>query len=403
MKMRLIVVSCLLLFACSDENEFQYLSLSRERIEYNGGTKANFFATVANESSYPLQQTGFFISVYPDFRSGYTLTTETSHVGEYNAENIADLPRGRRMYMKALAATEKGQLLGRTLSFATDGEVNKGTWNSVVEENGTLYVNIYATFSVNESTYFLLGEKGLYRFNHNTNEVNLVMHHDVINNASMSCVVDGQVFIYSKDRFYKFDTSDNTFTPLALTPFGKVMFPAHFIIGNTIYLGLGRTIFNSGSFGYNALFWKFDTSKNEWSPIAPFPGENRELAMSFTQNNFGFVGGGSNRQEGLVSFNDLWQYDPGTNEWKQKASVPLDAPPHENLTGTANGNFGYALFFFDLYEYNTAYDYWEKMTKIPSITFAYPGSALFSREGKLYRANFSGSTTLSFTLWSYEK
>lgn len=80
-------------------------------------------------------------------------------------------------------------------------------------------------------------------------------------------------------------------------------------------------------FGFSPLF----SQQKAWTQKADFF-EKREGAVSFVINNKLYVGTGDEKA-------DWWQYDPSTNVWIQKASLP--APGRSFATGFSIGNKGY--------------------------------------------------------------
>ncbi|MBK8341838.1 MAG: hypothetical protein IPL12_00140 [Bacteroidetes bacterium] len=61
-------------------------------------------------------------------------------------------------------------------------------------------------------------------------------------------------------------------------------------------------------------------SQNTWSTIASFGGGERERAIAFVIGSRAYVGTGIDSAN--ICKSDLWEYDPGTNSWTQKANVP---------------------------------------------------------------------------------
>ena len=62
------------------------------------------------------------------------------------------------------------------------------------------------------------------------------------------------------------------------------------------------------------------SAPNDWRKLNAFGGAKKERAVSFVIGNFGYVGTGVDTAEHVTK--DFWQYNPGTDTWTQKASVP---------------------------------------------------------------------------------
>jgi N-acetylneuraminic acid mutarotase len=89
---------------------------------------------------------------------------------------------------------------------------------------------------------------------------------------------------------------------------------ASFVIQDIAYCG-------SGVVPFVALgdFYAFDLLSESWDTISPLPtGQERQYAAAFSNDSLGFLFGGF-----AGSFlNDLWQYDPATDQWTQKSAMP---------------------------------------------------------------------------------
>ena len=62
--------------------------------------------------------------------------------------------------------------------------------------------------------------------------------------------------------------------------------------------------------------WCGGYAQGTWTQKASLPGNNREGAVSFTIGNKGYIATGY----GLGWLKDLWEYDPSSNSWTQKAN-----------------------------------------------------------------------------------
>ncbi len=72
------------------------------------------------------------------------------------------------------------------------------------------------------------------------------------------------------------------------------------------------------------LCWFLGTAQaqtyNQWVKKADFGGLQRARAVGFSVGNTGYALGGVDTADQV--HNDLWAYDPGTNTWSQRASLP---------------------------------------------------------------------------------
>ena len=124
-------------------------------------------------------------------------------------------------------------------------------------------------------------------------------------------------------------------------------YASSFVIGNYAYVVGGAGYGNTPSATALKDMWRFDPSANggqgSWfgTQLAPIP-VGRNSGVGFAINNKGYVGTGStvfNINQGGTQLNDMWEYDPTANTWKQMASVP--GGPRFAAIGFNIGNLGY--------------------------------------------------------------
>jgi len=128
-----------------------------------------------------------------------------------------------------------------------------------------------------------------------------------------------------------------------------------FSINDTIYVG------NTG--GRN--FYKYDYTTDTWTSKSDAPAgfDDRTGSTGFAVNGKGYVIGGLNKSHAATA--ELWQYDPATDSWTQKA----DFPGGKRAWGFAfvignNAYFGGGADTVDLPGFNAAglTDFWEYNT-----------------------------------------
>ncbi len=88
---------------------------------------------------------------------------------------------------------------------------------------------------------------------------------------------------------------------------------ASFSIGNKGYIGTGT----DGTSFYRDL-WEYDPATDVWTQKAILPGVFRSGAVGFSVNNKGYIGTGYSNTGTYL--NDMWEYDPVSNTWLQKAN-----------------------------------------------------------------------------------
>lgn len=102
-----------------------------------------------------------------------------------------------------------------------------------------------------------------------------------------------------------------------------------FTIDNYAYVGTGQ-----GASGLKNDFYRYNPVLNIWAPIADFGGTARRQAVSFAIGDKGYVGTGDDG----IARNDFWQYYPAANAWSQKANFP--GSPRSGAVGWGYGYSG---------------------------------------------------------------
>src|ERR1700722_1022190 len=110
--------------------------------------------------------------------------------------------------------------------------------------------------------------------------------------------------------------SQGTWTSRDTLPNDSAMFQgiSGFSIGKYGYAGLGE--YGLGSKYFTSL-WQFNPATNSWTQKANFPGSARTYAVGFAIGGKGYVGTGANE---LSDFRkDFYAYDTATNVWARIA------------------------------------------------------------------------------------
>lgn len=119
--------------------------------------------------------------------------------------------------------------------------------------------------------------------------------------------------------------------------------------------------------------WKYSPSTNKWTKLPDFPGKLRTDATAFTVNGKAYlVGGAVETESDIADLTDVWEYDPATGQWQQKADFPGGA--RHGAVGFSIGDKGYiciggqsgrSTYYSDLWQYNPASDKWSKLADFP--------------------------------------
>ncbi|MEQ9305395.1 MAG: kelch repeat-containing protein [Marinoscillum sp.] len=172
-----------------------------------------------------------------------------------------------------------------------------------------------------------------------------------------------------------------------------------FVIDEYAYVGLG-----TDGDDYLTDFWRYDADNNFWQKMAEFPGEGRVSAVAFSAAGKGYVSTGFNDDLDTEELNDLWEYDPGTNNWTQKSDFPgggryagvAFALNGRGFIGTGyNGNY-----LKDFWSYNPDSDDW---TQIVSLYGSKRQSATaFVIDNRAYVLSGSNNGVSLYDFWAYD-
>jgi N-acetylneuraminic acid mutarotase len=136
------------------------------------------------------------------------------------------------------------------------------------------------------------------------------------NAGYVGCGFDGS-YIY--DDVWKYDDVNDSWTKLAAHVPQALIFPAAFVSGNKAYVLTGGT----APSGVNEVsnMWCFDPSNATWTPKAAFGGGIRQCCFAFSNNGYGYAGGGQTNY--TTVYKDMWRYNVGANSWTRVEDIPL--------------------------------------------------------------------------------
>ncbi len=178
----------------------------------------------------------------------------------------------------------------------------------------------------------------------------------------------------------EYDPGSNTWTFKSSLPI-PLRGSAAFSIGSKAYITTG-----GGSYGLNYQMLEWDQGANVWNTRATFPaGRGRMSAVGVTIGNRGYIGTGFDLAERAL--NDFWEYDPVSNSWAQKTSLPGSSRCYATAFAIDDkiyiglGNNGTA-YLKDWWEYTPSTDTWRRMEDLAGD--ARTGAMGFSVNGKGY-------------------
>ncbi len=211
-------------------------------------------------------------------------------------------------------------------------------------------------------------------------------------------IENGKIF-YSKTLSFK-TLEQTTWSLKSTNPNGPLTGAASFTIGNRFFIGTGFR--NS----YLNTFYEIDYLNDEWIPIANLPSHERANSISFSIDNYGYVGLGKNcTGQGLCThnyFNDLWRYEAENNTWVKMADFPGDGRAYstsfviEKKAYVTNGSSG---DHFDFWEYDSTTNSWSQKATYPGNCVSRGSSFAINNKGYV---GFGWDDGTCFDFWEYD-
>lgn len=122
--------------------------------------------------------------------------------------------------------------------------------------------------------------------------------------------------------------------------------------------------------------WCYSPATDTWTQKADLPGDARRNAVAFVVNGKAYVATGMNASESFAGdeLNDMWEYNPVTNGWTQKANYPGGGGAGVYFAASfaihdkgyiCCGKIGPSWYAQDLWEYKPATDTWLQRANFP--------------------------------------
>ncbi len=157
------------------------------------------------------------------------------------------------------------------------------------------------------------------------------------------------------------------------------------------YDGYGYVMGGSDADGDLKDMYKYDPQEDSWTTLDDFPGEARGYSIGGVAGGKAYVGFGRSQQPGepLEFYDDLWEFDPATENWKRLAACPCDGRGHPAFITTDTKIFvglGNSLLgnYKDWWEYDIASDSWSQKPDFPNARRHHP--YFFEIDGLVYVA-----------------
>lgn len=178
-----------------------------------------------------------------------------------------------------------------------------------------------------------------------------------------------------------------------------------FAIGSKAYVcsGTGDGILNFQD------MWEYDQATDTWAQKANMPGTSRRRTNIEVVNGIAYMMGGIHWNGGSGNntiLSDFWSYDPATDAWTQKADLPFGA-----LGGGISFAIGTEIYFgigIDQNQvqqniwwmYNATTDSWTQKTSFPGNTRVH-GVSFRSKDRFFFGLGITTGSVLCDDLWLY--
>lgn len=202
--------------------------------------------------------------------------------------------------------------------------------------------------------------------------------------------------------WWEYNPVTNTWTQKATYPgsasWNGIYFGCGFTVNGMGYIVGGK----QGNSQYVSALWQYNPTTNSWLQRATFPGGTRYSMSAFTINGIAYAGLGTDEN---ILQNDWWQYNPATNVWTQKNNFP--GTGRFAAAGFAIGQYGYVVggsdggYKDELWQYDAAADNW--WPKAPYGGGERRSLGVFVIANAAYACCGSGFTGKRRDVWQYEQ
>ncbi|MEZ4936169.1 MAG: kelch repeat-containing protein [Crocinitomicaceae bacterium] len=201
-------------------------------------------------------------------------------------------------------------------------------------------------------------------------------------------------------EFYCFDHVGEIWTQIAFLPANQErQYACGFSINGKGYVFGG---IRGGQF-LNDL-WEYDPISDQWSPKDTLPGLGRSGASCFTLNGIAYILGGKTNNQNAIK--EVWSFDPIFNSLTQEGDLPIE---NWRSTACSNDQKGYLFGGVDdagnysniLYEFNPSNPSWNPLTTFSGLGRSYCKITMIdSKIFLLFGTDSSG--TFYNDLWQFD-
>jgi len=151
------------------------------------------------------------------------------------------------------------------------------------------------------------------------------------------------------------------------------------------------------------LFVSFSLSAQQWQTISSVPSIGRDDGLAFAIGSYGYVVTGN--QNGFSESNKLFQYDPTTDSWAERAIFPGTARQYSACFVLKNDAYiigGYSesgQALKDVWQYSATTDSWNQRTDFPGLARWHATGVSIGEKGYFGMGTCADSTLADF--WKF--
>jgi N-acetylneuraminic acid mutarotase len=198
----------------------------------------------------------------------------------------------------------------------------------------------------------------------------------------------------------------NKWIQRASYPEGTIYYASCFAIGDTAYVGMGRSTQSPVS---STHFYAYNTLLDMWVQKADFPLAPKQATTCFAINGKGYVFGGADDYSSLQGVNNkLYEYNPQTNIWSVKTSLPDTglvfgvAFVIKNKAYIVGGKAANYSFTNETWEYDPFLDKWTKKSNFAGGPRAHLTSFVLNNIGYVGGGVYGTDYDCNSDLWQYD-
>ncbi len=217
-------------------------------------------------------------------------------------------------------------------------------------------------------------------------------------------------FRNSMNDVYRFTASTQSWARVADCSLSGRTGPTSFVVNGKAYVGLGYIQTNTSTVVYLKDIWEYNPTTNTWTQKADFGVTGRYGAHAFVIGSFAYCGGGFAGGTPVYRY-DLSRYDPATNTWSSRNPMPNTEGRYGAGYFALNGK-GYVVGGYrtnsggpvnDCWEYDPVANTWQTKAALPSgaVGRVWASSWAINNLGYIAGGNDNGPTTFYKDCYEY--